>query len=75
MYSDHFGLAENPFTPLSSASRPYRSKELEEALSHFQYARLNRESFFLLVGEVGTGKSTAVRAIVDAPRLSPAGRT
>ncbi len=66
MYSEHFGLHENPFTPISTASRPFRSKELEEALSHFQYARLNRESFFLLVGEVGAGKTTAVRAIVES---------
>ncbi len=66
MYLDHFGLVQNPFTPLSTASGPFRSKELEEALAHFQYARMNRESFFLLVGEVGTGKSTAVRAIVDS---------
>ncbi len=69
MYTEHFGLIESPFTPLSHASRPYRSKELEEALAHFQYARLNREGFFLLVGEVGAGKTTAIRAIVDS--LSP----
>jgi type II secretory pathway predicted ATPase ExeA/Flp pilus assembly protein TadD len=65
MYSGHFGLVESPFTPLSNASRPFRSKELDEALAHFQFARLNRENFFLLVGEVGTGKTTAIRAIVD----------
>jgi type II secretory pathway predicted ATPase ExeA/tetratricopeptide (TPR) repeat protein len=68
MYSDHFGLVEIPFTPLFNASRPFRSKELEEALAHFQYARLNRENFFLLVGEVGAGKTTAIRAIVDSFR-------
>jgi general secretion pathway protein A len=66
MYKDHFGLERNPFTPLSTLLPPFPSRELEEALAHFQYARQNRESFFLLVGEVGTGKSTAVRAILEA---------
>jgi type II secretory pathway predicted ATPase ExeA/tetratricopeptide (TPR) repeat protein len=66
MYSGHFGLVESPFRPLSNTSRPFRSRELLEALEHFQYARLNRESFFLMVGEVGAGKTTAIRAIVDS---------
>ncbi|HEY7819236.1 MAG TPA: tetratricopeptide repeat protein [Vicinamibacteria bacterium] len=69
MYSGHFGLVESPFRPLSHPSRPFRSKELVEALEHFHYARLNRESFFLMVGEVGAGKTTAIRAMVDS--LSP----
>ncbi|MGH9337025.1 MAG: ExeA family protein, partial [Vicinamibacteria bacterium] len=66
MYTDHFGLERNPFTPLSTVPPPFASKELQEALAHFLYAQKNREGFFLLVGEVGTGKSTAIRAILDA---------
>lgn len=66
LYTDHFGLARNPFTPGTSAPPPFPSRELQEALAHYQYARQNRESFFLLVGEVGTGKSTAIQVILDA---------
>lgn len=66
MYTAHFGLARNPFQPISSVPPPFPSRQLQEVLAHFQYVRQHRESFFLLVGEVGTGKSTAVRAILDA---------
>ncbi len=66
MYTDHFGLEENPFLPASGAPPPFPSGELREALSHFLYALKNREGFFLLVGEVGTGKSTAIRAMLSA---------
>jgi len=66
MYTEHFGLEENPFLPGSAAPPPFSSKELKEALAHFLYALRNREGFFLLVGEVGTGKSTAIRAMLSA---------
>ena len=66
MYTDHFGLEENPFLPVSRTPPPFSSKELNEALAHFLYAVKNREGFFLLVGEVGTGKSTAIRAMLSA---------
>ena len=66
MYTEHFGLEENPFLPGSAAPPPFSSKELNEALAHFLYALRNREGFFLLVGEVGTGKSTAIRAMLSA---------
>ena len=66
MYTDHFGLEENPFLPVSRTPPPFSSKELNEALAHFLYALKNREGFFLLVGEVGTGKSTAIRAMLSA---------
>lgn len=66
MYRDHFGLEENPFLPVSRSATPFSSRELEEALAHFLYAVKNREGFFLLVGEVGTGKSTAIRAMLSS---------
>jgi type II secretory pathway predicted ATPase ExeA/Flp pilus assembly protein TadD len=66
MYTDHFGLEENPFLPGSRTPPPFSSKELNEAVAHFLYALKNREGFFLLVGEVGTGKSTAIRAMLSA---------
>lgn len=66
MYTDHFGLEENPFLPVSRTPPPFASKDLNEAVAHFLYALKNREGFFLLVGEVGTGKSTAIRAMLSA---------
>jgi general secretion pathway protein A len=66
MYKGHFRLAGNPFQQLPAVPSTYFSRDLQEALAHFEYARRNGESFFLLVGEVGTGKSTAIQAMLGS---------
>jgi type II secretory pathway predicted ATPase ExeA/Flp pilus assembly protein TadD len=66
MFAGHFGLRENPFRSSALVLAPYPSRELGEALSHFTFARANGEDFFLLLGEAGTGKTTAIEAIVQS---------
>lgn len=63
MYAAHFGLQENPFPPLSDPTTIFPSTEIAEATTHFLFARETHEVFFLLTGEVGTGKTTAIRLI------------
>lgn len=70
MYNEHFELHSNPFSPTPSPEFVYHSGEHEEAIAHFRYALENREAFMLLTGEVGTGKTTAVQAVM---RLLPEG--
>lgn len=64
MFASHFGLRENPFGPTSNLPSPFPSHELDEALKHFTFVRATGEPFLLLVGEVGTGKSTALEAML-----------
>ena len=65
MYQAHFQLTANPFSPSSSSGFIYQSAQLEEVLAHFGYALDMEEAFLLLTGEVGTGKTTAVQALVE----------
>ena len=62
MYESHFSLTGNPFRAATESDLIYQSAELREALDHFTYALDSGESFVLLTGEVGCGKTTAVRA-------------
>jgi type II secretory pathway predicted ATPase ExeA/tetratricopeptide (TPR) repeat protein len=64
MYIAHFGLKDFPFGDISSPAELFENDQLKEVVAHFFYALENHEPFFLLTGEVGTGKSTAVKAIL-----------
>ncbi len=64
MFEPHFGLRENPFSTSHDPRFVYPSPEHLEAVAHFRYGVQNREAFVLVTGEVGTGKTTAVRDLV-----------
>ena len=65
MFEKHFRLKAKPFSPVAAQVFIYESRELKEALVHFQYALENADSMLLLTGEVGTGKSTAIQSLVQ----------
>ncbi len=72
MFAEHFGVRENPFYSLSDPDAIFPSSELREAVQHFLFARENRDAIFLLTGEVGTGKTTAIRAVCrELPQDAP----
>ncbi len=72
MYSAYFGLRANPFLPLSDPETILRSTHVRETLQHLLHARQNHHGVFLLTGEVGTGKTTAIRAAVaELPSKTP----
>ena len=62
MYSAQFGMHTNPFLPLSDPETIFRSSQVRETLLHFVHARKNHHGMFLLAGEVGSGKTTAIHA-------------
>ncbi len=63
MFARHFRVRQNPFYALSDPTAIYPSSELREAVQHFCFARENKDSIMLFTGEVGTGKTTAIRAM------------
>ncbi|MGH9334034.1 MAG: ExeA family protein, partial [Vicinamibacteria bacterium] len=72
MYTRHFGLESLPFHPLSDPHVIFPSNEIREAVCHFRFSRENHEAFFLLTGQVGAGKTTAIRAFLEElPPESP----
>lgn len=65
MYQRYFNLSENPFTIAPNPRYFYLSDQHREALAHLQYGLNENGGFILLSGEVGTGKTTAWRCLVE----------
>jgi type II secretory pathway predicted ATPase ExeA len=82
MYEAYFGLRERPFSKTPDPRFLYLSRGHREALARMQYAVEERD-LVLLTGEIGCGKTTLSRALMDAlddsfkvvcminPRLTP----
>lgn len=65
MYLEHFGLARKPFSKTPDPAFLYPSRQHAEALARLSHAVEERE-VAVLTGEVGAGKTTLSRALVDA---------
>jgi general secretion pathway protein A len=65
MYENYFGLVEIPFSIAPDPRYLYMSERHREALAHLLYG-INRDGcFVLLTGEVGTGKTTVCRCLLE----------
>lgn len=65
MYEEFYGLKVKPFTKTPDPKFLFMSKGHEEALARLQYAVEERE-IILLTGDVGCGKTTLTRALIDS---------
>lgn len=65
MYEAFYGLRERPFDLTSNPRFLLLTGKHREALSNLQYGLMSRRGLTVLVGEVGTGKTTLVRAVVQ----------
>ena len=65
MYDSHFGLKETPFTIAPDPRFLYMSERHREALAHLMYCFDSDGGFVLLTGEVGTGKTTISRCLLE----------
>lgn len=65
MYSRHFNLKENPFSIAPDPRYLYMSNKHREALAHLMYGLETDGGFVLLTGEVGTGKTTVCRCLLE----------
>lgn len=82
MYEEFYGLTDRPFSKTPDPRFMYLSRRHKEALSRLVYAVEERD-LILLTGEIGCGKTTLSRALIDElddsyrvvllinPRLSP----
>ena len=64
MYTAHFGLAADPFSLSPDPAFLYRSPAHAEALAGLRLALESRRGLTTLVGEVGTGKTTLLYALL-----------
>jgi len=84
MYTRFFGLQEKPFAITPDPRYLYLSERHAEALAHLLYGINEAGGFIQLTGEVGTGKTTIIRSLLEQlpahadvalilnPRVTPA---
>lgn len=65
MYLNYFGLHTTPFSIAPDPQFLYLSERHQEALAHLSYGLRGSGGFILLTGEVGTGKTTVSRALLE----------
>ncbi|WP_455210761.1 AAA family ATPase [Kaarinaea lacus] len=65
MYDEYFGLRETPFSIAPNPRFLFMSERHREALAHLVYGVNSDGGFILLTGEVGTGKTTISRCLLD----------
>jgi len=65
MYTRFFGLNEKPFAITPNPRYLYMSERHAEALAHLMYGLNEAGGFIQLTGEVGTGKTTVIRTLLE----------
>lgn len=65
MYLDFYGLREPPFAITPDPRFLFFSPKHREALNHLLYGIRERKGFVQLTGEVGSGKTTVCRAMLE----------
>ena len=65
MYEKFYGLSEKPFTLLPDPSFLYMGKKHSIAYSMLEYGILNQAGFTVITGEIGSGKTTLIRHLLN----------
>jgi general secretion pathway protein A len=65
MYNAYFGFAEAPFSIAPDPRYLFMSERHREALAHLLFGVRTDGGFVLLTGEVGTGKTTVCRCLLE----------
>jgi len=65
MYERYYGFTEKPFSLTPDPRFLYRSPSHANAFELLQYAIRRREGFVVVTGDIGTGKTTLCRALLE----------
>ena len=65
MYESFFKLRSKPFDLLPDPRFIYLSRSHKKAMTYLDYGIRERSGFILLTGEVGSGKTTLIRDLLD----------
>src|SRR5260370_30177298 len=75
MYTEHFGLAELPFSISPDPRYLYLTPQHREALAKTQYIVNQKGGLAVIYGDVGHGKTTVARRLYHLFREDPAKQT
>jgi general secretion pathway protein A len=65
MYEEYYGFVQPPFTLTPDPRFLYRSESHDEAITLLLQAIRRKEGFIVLTGDIGTGKTTICRALLE----------
>ncbi|MES0328359.1 MAG: AAA family ATPase, partial [Gammaproteobacteria bacterium] len=68
MYESFYGLREKPFSMLPDPDFLYLSKKHQKALTLFEYGLMNNAGFCVISGDIGSGKTTILRKLLENMR-------
>ncbi len=66
MYTEYFKWKENPFNVTPDPAYLFLSHRHTEALNHLRYGIESRKGFIQITGEIGTGKTTICRVLLNS---------
>src|SRR5471030_3520735 len=65
MYEEYYGCSEKPFSLTPDPKFLFKSESHANAFELLQYAIRRREGFIVVTGDIGTGKTTLCRALLE----------
>ena len=65
MYEEYYGFTEKPFSLTPDPKYLFKSASHANAFEVLHYAIRRREGFAVITGDIGTGKTTLCRALLD----------
>ena len=65
MYETFYGLRNKPFSLLPDPEFLFPSKKHQMALTLLEYGLMNQASFSVITGDIGTGKTTLIRQLLN----------
>ena len=64
MYLSHYNLKEKPFQLSTDPKFIWLGENHREALAVLEYGVIDNKGFLLITGDVGTGKTTLINALL-----------
>jgi putative secretion ATPase (PEP-CTERM system associated) len=65
MYEQHYGLTSKPFQLIPDPSFYFGSKQHSRAKAYLEYGVSRNEGFVVITGEIGAGKTTILRTLIE----------
>src|SRR5262247_1459815 len=65
MHEEYYGFSDKPFSLTPDPKYLYKSESHANAFDLLQYAIRRREGFVVVTGDIGTGKTTLCRALLE----------